>query len=82
METLKELSTTKLVIIVSHDREFAEIYGDRIIELKDGNIINDLTKKEIEATTMASGVKVINNNLIYIKLFIIGLSNSFFISFE
>ena len=34
METLKKLSQEKLVIIVSHDREFAEIYGDRIIELK------------------------------------------------
>ena len=34
METLKNLSKEKLVIIVSHDREFAEIYGDRIVELK------------------------------------------------
>ena len=67
METLKELSKTKLVIIVSHDREFAENYGDRIIELKDGRIISDVTKKEIEANTTTSGIKVIDNNLIYIK---------------
>ena len=45
MDTLKELSKTKLVIVVSHDRDFAEIYGDRIIELKDGNIISDVTKR-------------------------------------
>lgn len=45
METLKELSKSKLIIIVSHDRDFAETYGDRIIELKDGKIIHDLTKK-------------------------------------
>ena len=38
-DTLKKLSLEKLVIIVSHDRDFAEIYGDRIIELADGKII-------------------------------------------
>ena len=67
MDTLKELSKTKLVIIVSHDREFAEIYGDRIIELKDGKIIHDVTKKEIEAQETASGIKVIDDNILYIK---------------
>ena len=35
-DTLKKLSKDHLVIVVSHDREFSEIYGDRIIELKDG----------------------------------------------
>ncbi|HIZ73336.1 MAG TPA: ABC transporter ATP-binding protein [Candidatus Gallimonas intestinavium] len=38
---LKELSKEKLVIVVSHDREFAEKYGDRIIELADGAIVAD-----------------------------------------
>ena len=67
METLKELSKTKLVIVVSHDREFAELYGDRIIELKDGKIINDVSKHEILAEQTSSGIKVIDNNVIYIK---------------
>ena len=67
MDTLKELSKTKLVIIVSHDREFAEIYGDRIIELKDGKILQDITKKEIEARETASGIKVIDDNILYIR---------------
>ena len=38
---LKELSKTKLVIVVTHDRESAEKYGDRIIEISDGKIISD-----------------------------------------
>lgn len=42
LETLKKLSADKLVIVVSHDREFAEKYGDRIIELADGVVINDM----------------------------------------
>ena len=41
-DTLKKLSKEKLVIVVSHDREFAEKYADRIIELSDGHIISDV----------------------------------------
>lgn len=44
-DTLKKLSKEKLVIVVSHDREFAEYYGDRIIELADGNILSDVERK-------------------------------------
>jgi len=45
-DTLKKLSQKKLIIIVSHDREFSELYADRIIELSDGNVISDV---EIDA---------------------------------
>lgn len=42
-DTLKKLSENKLVIVVSHDREFAEQYADRIIELADGHVVEDVT---------------------------------------
>ncbi len=42
-ETLKKLSKEKLVIVVSHDRDFASKYADRIVELSDGSIISDTT---------------------------------------
>ena len=45
-ETLKKLSQEKLVIVVSHDREFAENYADRIIELSDGVVISDVELSE------------------------------------
>lgn len=41
-DTLKKLAKDKLVIIVSHDREYAEYYADRIIELADGKVIDDV----------------------------------------
>ncbi|NWN46099.1 ATP-binding cassette domain-containing protein [Candidatus Phytoplasma pruni] len=41
---LKKLSQDRLVLIVSHDAESAFKYGNRVIELKDGQIIEDLTK--------------------------------------
>jgi ABC-type lipoprotein export system ATPase subunit len=40
-DLLKTLSKSNLVIIASHDLEFANTYGDRIIELKDGKIVKD-----------------------------------------
>lgn len=43
-DTLKKLSKDKLVLVISHDRDFAEQYADRIIELKDGKIISDQTR--------------------------------------
>lgn len=38
---LKELSRDRLILVVSHDRENAEQYADRIIELKDGEVLSD-----------------------------------------
>ena len=39
---LKEISKEKLVIVVSHDIESAKTYADRIVEIEDGKIKNDL----------------------------------------
>ncbi len=47
LDLLKEFSKEKLVIVVSHDVEFAHKYGDRIIELSDGKVINDSGKEEL-----------------------------------
>lgn len=48
-EVLKRLSKDKLVIVVSHDREFVELFGDRIITLKDGKVEEDTQAKGDEA---------------------------------
>ena len=66
-DTLTKLSENKLVIVVSHDREFAEIYGDRIIELKDGKIISDVTKTRIEARTDGENIMFIGDNTISVR---------------
>ena len=67
LETLKKLSKDKLVIIVSHDQDFAEEYGDRIIELKDGKIISDKSKEHVPPKEMNANIQVINGNIIDIK---------------
>ncbi len=66
-DTLKKLSKTKLVIVVSHDRDFAEEYGDRIIELKDGKILSDVTKAEAKAQAVGANIEVIGDNTLSVK---------------
>ena len=41
MELLKKLSKDHLVVMVTHNKEYADKYSDRIIELSDGKIIKD-----------------------------------------
>lgn len=41
MDILKELSKSRLVIMVTHNRELAFQYAERIIEVKDGEIVHD-----------------------------------------
>lgn len=46
LNLLKEFSKTKLVIIVSHNIPDAENYADRILELRDGQIIRDEVRRD------------------------------------
>lgn len=63
-DTLKKLSRDKLVLIVSHDREFAEQYGDRIIELKDGKIISDMTREEADEADEQKNVRFVGTDTV------------------
>ncbi|MBP5091320.1 MAG: ATP-binding cassette domain-containing protein, partial [Bacilli bacterium] len=63
-ETLRKLSETRLVVCVSHDRDFAEHFGDRVIELKDGKVISDISKRSIEPEKAGEGISLIGENVI------------------
>lgn len=41
MELITEIAKDKLVIMVTHNPELAHEYANRIIELKDGNVVSD-----------------------------------------
>lgn len=62
-DTLKKLSKEKLVIVVSHDRDFAEMYGDRIIELKDGKVLSDVTKTQEQQQALTENISIIGDTL-------------------
>lgn len=41
MDLIKEIAKEKLVIMVTHNKDLASQYSTRIVELKDGKLIND-----------------------------------------
>ncbi len=58
---LKEISKNHLVIMVTHNREFAYKYGTRIISMLDGKIVDDsnkVKKEEIEEIKEFKKVKI------------------------
>ena len=48
MNILKSISKSRLVLLVTHNKELADLYSDRIIEIKDGKIINDRNNQSIK----------------------------------
>ncbi|MDR0832534.1 MAG: ABC transporter ATP-binding protein/permease [Bacillales bacterium] len=51
MKLLKKISNTCLVLMVTHEQRLANFFADRIIELKDGEVVSDVlneTKEDIE----------------------------------
>ena len=59
LDILKEVSKTRLVIMVSHNEELAQAYSDRIIRMVDGKITSDSRPgKELEIIEDVSEEKV------------------------
>ena len=48
MDLLREISGDRLIIMVTHNPELAEKYSDRIIRLKDGEIVGDTNPFSLE----------------------------------
>ena len=57
MELLKEVAEDRLVIMVTHNAELANEYSTRIVELKDGQIINDTNPAKEENKKAKTSVK-------------------------
>ena len=48
MEILKKLSKDHLVVMVTHNNDYASKYADRVIELKDGSVVHDSNSLKIK----------------------------------
>lgn len=62
---LKKLSADSLIIVVTHDNESAEKYGDGIICISDGKVMNNSICTA--TNTITEDVKKINNNSYSVK---------------
>ncbi len=54
MDLLKKIASTRLVIMVTHNPDLAKQYSTRIIELRDGKIINDTDPYDGKVNTRES----------------------------
>ena len=74
MEILKQVSKSKLVIMVTHNPELAKKYSSRIINIKDGKILSDsnpyknLSEKKTPNSSQSKSKKTKMNFLTAIKL--------------
>ncbi len=57
MEILKEISESKLVIMVTHNPELADVYATRIVKLLDGKVVSDSDPHTVEAVQQKATVK-------------------------
>ena len=48
MELIQKISKNRLVIMVTHNRDLAEQYSDRIVELLDGKVVSDTRPQMVE----------------------------------
>jgi len=89
MDLLKEIASDKLVIMVTHNPELAKKYSTRIIELKDGLVIDDsnpckdkeeVKERQMNKTSMSllSALSLSFNNLLTKKgrTFLTGFAGS------
>jgi ABC-type lipoprotein export system ATPase subunit len=60
MDILKEISRTRLVLLVTHEANLVDFYCDRVIEMADGHIVND------RINTGANGYVQRNKNDIFL----------------
>ena len=58
---LQEISKERLVIVVSHDLDSARKYANRIIQIEDGNIVNDANA--IQEETVTNNIELIKSKL-------------------
>jgi ABC-type lipoprotein export system ATPase subunit len=61
MNIIKEISKQKLVVLVTHEKDLARIYGDRIIEIKDGQVIDDYENDPSHEHNIS------DDNIVYLK---------------
>lgn len=80
-ELLQKLAKDKLIIVVTHDRDNAEKFGDRIIELADGKVISDtnptlnLAVKTDSAVTPATTTEFVKSRLPFRRSFVLGIGS-------
>ena len=76
--SLVNMKHDKYIVVVSHDLELAHKYGDRIITMSDGKIVNDTSPEEINSTlidTPGNNVSYYKNCVNWSSVFMLGCNS-------
>lgn len=73
MELIKNIAKDKLVVMVTHNPELATEYANRIIEVKDGNIIKDSNPYEV--TTQGNDIVIKKTSMSYLTALKLSFNN-------
>lgn len=75
MNLLKEVAKDRLVVMVTHNRELAETYSTRIIELKDGVVTNDTNPFTVDTKEVVKQKKDKRTNMSFKTALGLSLNN-------
>ena len=73
MELIKEISKDKLVIMVTHNKELAENYASRIVNMKDGEIIGD--NNPIDDNVKTGNLKITKTSMSFLTALKLSFEN-------
>lgn len=77
MELLKEISSEKLIIMVTHNGALAEQYSNRIVNLLDGEVVSDTAKEANEKAVSAGKAKLKRTAMSFTTALSISMKNLF-----
>ena len=75
MELIKEISKDKLVIMVTHNSDLASKYANRIVEIKDGEIVND--SRPVSDSDLDGNYKIRKTSMSFLTALNLSLNNIF-----
>ena len=75
MDLLKEVAKDRLVIMVTHNKELAEEYSTRIVELRDGKVTNDTDQFKGEKEKKVEDKKTKKTNMSFSTALGLSLNN-------
>ena len=64
MDILKEIASDRLVVMVTHEKELAYAYSDRILEIQDGVVIKDIENEAMSQEYSYDDENIIHYNTI------------------
>jgi len=75
MNLLSEIAKDRLVIMVTHNRELAEEYANRVIHLKDGHIVSDTRPFDPQTDQVQTGREIRKSSMTFMTAISLSFSN-------